>query len=152
MNKTLLRLPSLLTLLILSFAISSPVAAESSQDFGNYVIHYNVFRSDTLEPEVAKAYNLMRRNNRVILNIAILKKVMDTTGTPTSAIVTGHVSNLVGQLKKLEFREIKEGTAIYYLAETKFTDGEFLKFNLKIKIDGEQHAARLKFNKRFFTY
>ena len=150
MQKTLLRITSLLTLFILTIAGSS-VMAESSKDFGSYVIHYNAFRSDTLEPEVAKAYNLKRRNNSAILNIAILKKVMNTTGTPTSATVTGHASNLTGQLKKLEFREIKEGTAIYYLAETQFSDGEFLKFNLKVAIDGEEHAVRLKFDKRFST-
>lgn len=150
MQKTLLRITNVLTFLILTIASSSAMA-ESSKDFGKYVIHYNAFRSDTLEPEIAKAYNLIRRNNRVILNIAILKKVMDTTGTPTSATVTGHASNLTGQLKDLEFREIKEGTAIYYLAETQFSDGEFLKFNLKVDIDGEEHAARLKFDKRFFT-
>lgn len=150
MVKALLRGLNLLTLFILITA-SSTVMAESSKDFGNYVIHYNAFRSDTLEPEIAKAYDLVRRNNRAILNIAILKKVMNTTGTPTMAKVTGHASNLTGQMKKLEFREIKEGTAIYYLAETKFSDGEFLKFNLKIEIEGEDHAARLKFDKRFFT-
>ena len=150
MHKTLLRISSLLTLLFLT-SVTSPLLAENTKDFGPYVIHYNAFRSDTLEPEVAKAYNLMRRNNRVILNIAILKKVMNTTGTPTNAKVTGHASNLTGQLKKLEFREINEGTAIYYLAETKFSDGEFLKFNLRINIEGEEHAARLKFDKRFFT-
>jgi len=150
MQKTLLRITSLLTLFVLTIAGTS-VMAESSKDFGKYVIHYNAFRSDTLEPEVAKAYNLIRRNNRVILNIAVLKKVMDTTGTPTSATITGHASNLTGQLKDLEFREIKEGTAIYYLAETQFSNGEFLRFNLKVDIDGEAHAARLKFDKRFFT-
>ena len=150
MQKTLLRITRLMTLFMLTMTASS-VMAESSKDFGNYVIHYNAFRSDTLEPEVAKAYNLMRRNNRAILNIAVLKKVMNTTGTPTAATITGHASNLTGQLKKLEFREIKEGTAIYYLAETQFSDGEFLKFKLKVSIDGEEHAARLKFDKRFFV-
>ena len=150
MNKTLLRISSLLTLFVLALTGSS-VMAESSKDFGNYVIHYNAFRSDTLEPEVAKAYNLKRRNNSALLNIAVLKKVMDTTGTPTAATVTGHASNLTGQLKQLEFREIKEGAAIYYLAETQFSDGEFLKFNIKVNIDGEEHAARLKFDKRFYT-
>lgn len=150
MPKSLLHVLNVLTLLILTTA-SSPTLAESSKEFGDYVIHYNAFRSDILEPEVAKSYNLMRRNNRAILNIAILKKVLNTTGTPTSARVTGHASNLTGQLKKLDFREIKEGTAIYYLAETKFSDGEFLKFNLKIEIDGEDQPARLKFDKRFYS-
>ncbi len=130
----------------------SHAIAESSKDFGDYVIHFNAFRSDTLTPEVAKTYNLQRRNNRLIVNIAVLKKVMDTTGTPTAAEITGHVSNLTGQLKKLEFREIKEGNAIYYLAESQFSDGEFLKFELKIKPEGVDTPARLKFDKRFFTY
>lgn len=138
----------LLTLL----TIGTQVAAENSKEFGDYVIHYNAFRSDTLTPEVAKTYNLQRRNNRLIVNIAILKKVMDTTGKPTAAEVVGHASNLTGQLKKLEFREIKEGNAIYYLAESQFSDGEFLKFELKIKPEGEETPARLKFDKRFFTY
>ena len=126
--------------------------AESSQEFGDYVIHYNAFRSDTISPEVAKQYGLTRANNRVLINIAVLKKVMNTTGKPTSSKVTGHASNLTGQLKNLEFKEITEGNAIYYLANTTISDGEFLKFDIKITPDGETRAARLRFDKRFFTY
>ena len=129
----------------------SSAYAENAKEFGDYVIHYNAFRSDTLLPEVAKQYNLTRRNNRVILNIAVLKKVLNTTGTPTAAKVTGHVGNLTGQLKNLEFREVKEGTAIYYLAESQFTEGEFLKFDLKVTPEGQTRSARLKFDKKFST-
>lgn len=125
--------------------------AENSKEFGDYVIHYNAFRSDTLSPEIAKTYNLTRRSNRVILNIAVLKKVLNTTGTPVAANVSGHVNNLTGQMKNLEFREIKEGTAIYYLAESQFTEGEFLKFNLKVAPEGQSQATTLKFDKKFST-
>ena len=126
--------------------------AENSKEFGDYVIHYNAFRSDTISPEVAKQHDLPRANNRVIINIAVLKKVLHTTGKPTSSTVTGHASNLTGQLKNLEFKEITEGNAIYYLADTKISDGEFLKFDLKVMAEGETKAFKLKFNKRFFTY
>ena len=126
--------------------------AENSREFGNYVIHYNAFRSDTISPDVAKQYGLVRANNRILINIAVLKKVLNTTGKPTSSKVTGHASNLTGQLKNLEFKEITEGNAIYYLANTKISDGEFLKFDIKIIPDGETRAARLRFDKRFFTY
>jgi len=126
--------------------------AESSKEFGDYVIHYNAFRSDTISAEIAKQYGLARANNRVLINIAVLKKVLNTTGKPTASTITGHASNLTGQLKKLEFKQITEGTAIYYLAETKISDGEFLKFDLKILPEGEERAARLRFDKRFFTY
>jgi len=132
-------------------AFGSSAYAENSMEFGDYVIHYNAFRSDTLTPEIAKNYNLTRRNNRVIVNIAVLKKVLDTTGKPTAAEVTGHVSNLTGQMKNVEFQQIKEDTAIYYLAEVQFTEGEFLKFEIKVTPEGESQSARLKFDKRFST-
>lgn len=140
-------------LFILTLSLASLNSyAENSKEFGDYVVHYNAFRSDTISAEVAKQYNLARANNRVLINIAVLKKVMHTTGKPTSSTITGHASNLTGQLKKLKFKEITEGNAIYYLAETKISDGEFLKFNLKILPEGETKAARLQFDKRFFTY
>ena len=126
--------------------------AENSKEFGNFVVHYNAFRSDTISPEVAKQYDLTRASNRVLINIAVLEKVMNTTGKPTKSVVTGHASNLTGQLKKLEFKEISEGTAIYYLAGTKISDGEFLKFDLKIIPEGETKPIRIHFDKRFFTY
>jgi hypothetical protein len=135
-----------------SLGISLPGHAESAKEFGDYTIHYTAFRSDTLEPEVARAYDLTRRNNRIIVNIAVLKKVMGTTGTPTAAKVEGQASNLTGQLKQLDFREIKEGTAVYYLAEVKISDGEFLKFDLSVTPEGGSEAARIRFDKRFFTY
>ena len=132
--------------------ISASATAENSRVFGDYVVHYNAFRSDTLSPEIAKAYELTRRNNRIIVNITVLKKVMGTTGKPVSATIAGNASNLTGQLKTLEFREIKEDTAIYYIAELKVSDGEFLKFKLNITPEGEEGPARLQFSKRFFTY
>lgn len=151
MHNLINKLFKVLFILALSLA-SLNIYAENSKEFGDYVVHYNAFRSDTISPEVAKQYGLARANNRVLINIAVLKKVMNTTGKPTSSKVTGHASNLTGQLKQLEFKEITEGNAIYYLAETKISDGEFLKFDLKIIPEGETRAARIHFNKRFFTY
>lgn len=138
------------TLVITLFSLNT--YAENSREFGDYVIHYNAFRSDTISPEVAKQHNLPRASNRVLINISVLQKVMNTTGKPTNATITGHASNLTGQLKQLEFKEITEGNAIYYLAETKISDGEFLKFDIKVIPDGEKRPARLRFDKRFFTY
>ncbi len=138
--------------LIMLLGIGANANAENSKVFGDYVVHYNAFRSDSLSAEIAKAYDLTRRNNRIIVNITVLKKVMGTTGKAVPAAVAGHASNLTGQLKNLEFREIKEDTAIYYLAELKVSDGEYLKFKINITPDGEEGPARLQFNKRFFTY
>ena len=137
---------------LFSIGSSAYADAEHSKEFGDYIIHYNAFRSDVLSPDIAKKYNLTRRNNRVIVNIAVIKKVANTTGTATPATVTGHLKNLTGQMKTIEFNEIKEETAIYYLAESKFTDGEFLKFDIKVMPEGGTKTASIKFDKRFSTH
>ncbi len=151
MHNLINKLFKILFVLALAFG-SLNSYAENSKEFGDYVVHYNAFRSDTISPEVAKQHGLARASNRVLINITVLKKVMNTAGNPTNAKVTGHASNLTGQLKQLEFKEISEEKAIYYLAETKISDGEFLKFDLKIMPEGETRATRLNFSKRFFTY
>jgi len=150
-NKRLLTLFSL-ALFSIGMLASPQSYAEQSREFGDYVVHYNAFRSDTISPEIAKQYALPRASNRILINIAVLKKVMHTTGKPTAAAIEGHASNLTGQFKQLTFKEIKEGTAIYYLADAKISDGEFLKFDIKVTPEGERNPVRLHFDKRFFTY
>jgi len=136
---------------ILFFALfSSNVNAENSKQFGNYVIHYNAFRSDTLTPEIAKAYSLTRRNNRMVLNITVQKKDGDVT-RPVKAKVSGFASNLTGQVKDLEFKEIHDGEAIYYLAQSQVSNHETLKFDITATPAGETLVARLKFKQKFYT-
>ncbi len=102
---------------------------------------------------MAKEYGLTRASNRVLINIVVLRKVLKTTGKPITAKVTGHASNLAGQLKALEFKEITSGNAIYYLADIKISGGgEFLRFNLQIIPEGETRAARLRFNQHFSSF
>ncbi len=132
--------------------LSLTAFAESAREYGDYVVHYNAFRSDTISPEIAKQYGLPRANNRILVNIAVLKKVMHTTGKPTAVKIEGHASNLTGQYKPLDFKQIKEGTAIYYLADVKISDGEFLKFEIRMTPEGQTEPMRLRFDKRFFTY
>ncbi len=144
---------SFITLFALALISLSPFSfAENAQQFGKYVVHYNAFRSDTITPEIAKQYNLPRSNNHILINIAILEQVLRTTGKPTEAKIEGFASNLTGQYKPLHFKEIKEGTAIYYLADARISDGELLKFDIKITPKGEKYPMRIRFDKRFFTY
>jgi len=136
---------------MLFFALSSGVAnAENSKQFGDYVIHYNSFRSDTLTPEIAKAYSLTRRNNRMVVNITVQKKDGDAT-RPVKAEVSGFASNLTGQVKDLEFKEVHDGEAIYYLAQSQVSNHETLKFDIKATPMGETLIANIKFQQKFYT-
>ncbi len=137
-------------LLLLTGTVSTPAFAENSKAFGNYVVHYNAFRSDILTPEIAKAYSLTRRNNRMVVNITVQKKDGDAS-KPVKANVEGFASNLSGQTKTLEFKEIHDGEAIYYLAQAQVSNRETLKFDIKASPDGESLTAQVNFTQQFFT-
>jgi uncharacterized protein DUF4426 len=139
---------SLFVLFITLF--SGSLYAENSKQFGDYIIHYNSFRSDTLTPEIAKAYSLTRRNNRMVVNITVLKKKGDST-IPVKANVSGFASNLTGQIKDLQFKEVHDGEAIYYLAQSQVSNRETLKFDIKATPAGETLVAQVKFNQKFYT-
>jgi len=142
---------SLFSISMLFFTLFSGVVnAENSKQFGNYVIHYNSFRSDTLTPEIAKAYSLTRRNNRMVVNITVLKKTGDAT-QPVKAKVSGFASNLTGQVKDLQFKEVHDGEAIYYLAQSQVANHETLKFDIKVTPEGETLVANIKFQQKFYT-
>lgn len=144
------RASTLLAFLTLALA-SLPLRAELSVSFGDYVIHYNAFTSDTLQPAIARAYGITRSKNRGVLTVVVLKKVLETTGKPIHAQIKATAVNLTGQLKNIELREIREGNALYYLGEFPVANGEVLDFTLKVIPEGEKEAFTITFRKRFFT-
>lgn len=146
MNRTKTLLCGLLLTLFSSISF-----AENSLNFGDYVVHFNAFRSDSLTPEIAKAYQLTRRNNRMVVNITVLKRLADGKTQPVKAKVTGFASNLTGQVKNLQFREVYDGDAIYYLAQDQISNRETLKFEIKAVPEGETISAKVKFKQQFFT-
>jgi len=138
-------------LLILLGALPSSAFAENSLDFGDYTVHFNAFRSDTLTPEIAKAYQLTRRNNRMVVNITVRKRGANNQTSPSKAKVTGFANNLSSQIKNLKFREIHDGEAIYYLAQAQVSNRETLKFDIKVTPAGETITAKVKFKQQFYT-
>lgn len=129
---------------------ASIAQAENSYDFGDYVVHYNALNTDMLSPKVAQEYGIQRSKNRGMLNIVVLRKVLGATGKPTPAKVTGTSTNLTGSRSELEFREIREPNAIYYIAEFGVTNEEILVFDIVAETD-ESEPMDVKFRKQFFT-
>jgi len=144
---------SFFSLLALLFTCLAPAAvlAENVVNFGNYAVHYNALRTDTLTPEIAQAYQLTRRNNRAMINITVQKRGAGKATTPHKARVEGFASNLTAQVKNLEFREIQDGEAIYYIAETQISHDETLNFEIKVTPEGNATSTQVKFSQRFVT-
>ena len=130
---------------------SAVVNADQSKDFGDYTIHYSAFTTDVLSQDVARGYNITRSKNRALLNISVLKKVMDSSIKPVKAEVVASATNLSAQLKSIEVRELNDQGAIYYIAEIPVSHRETLKFSLAITPEGEQNTYRFSFDQQFFT-
>ena len=96
MKRTLSVLAAL-SLLVIPLSLQ----AQQSQDFGQYVVHYNALNTNLIPPQVAQAYGIQRSSSRALLNITVLKKVMDNPGSPVKAEITTTATNLTGQRRQL---------------------------------------------------
>ena len=141
-------LPWLFSALI---ALSGTAYAENSQDFGDYVVHFNALNTTHLPPAVTKEYNIKRSKNRGMINIAVLRKMLGTTGKPVTAEINATATNLPGQKRDIDLREIREGTAIYYIGVFPITHEETLRFSVDVKPEGSAESQEVKFKQQFFT-
>jgi hypothetical protein len=133
------------------FAMSGFVYAENSQDFGDYVVHFNALSTNHLPPTVTKEYGIKRSKNRGMMNITVLRKMLGTTGKPVTAQVSAIATNLTGQKRDISLREVREETAIYYIGDFPITHEETLRFTVRVKPEGESEPYEVKFKQQFFT-
>jgi hypothetical protein len=143
----------LITLLLLgtlSFSLTSE--AQQAQDFGDYVVHYNALNTNLIPPQVAQGYGIQRSPNRALINITVLKKVMDTPGTPVAAMVTANGTNLTGQTREIKIRKVEDSEgAIYYLGDFPVHNLETYRFTIEVAVAGEDEPLVVKFKQQFYT-
>ena len=115
---------------------------------GSMNIHYMAIGSTFFTPEIAKAYGITRSRYNGLVNISVLDNTK--TGTPAKTVsISGQAKNNLGQFKNLEFKEVKEGDAIYYLAQITYNHEETIHFNLTINDGNEQQT--LTFSQKFYV-
>ena len=125
--------------------------ADSPQTIGDYTIHYSAFNTDVLQPNVAENYHIVRSKNRGMLTISVFKNDLLPAGKAVHAAVTVSASNLSGQLRNFDVREVVEGSAIYYISEFHVAHEEILDFTLEIVPEGETEPLIAKFRQKFYT-
>ncbi len=126
-------------------------APPTSQDFGDYIVHFNATTSDLLSPENAAKYKITRSRSNALLNVVLLKKSGVPGHTPVSGIVSVETNNLTAQTKKIALQEIIEGDAIYFIGVVPVTHKEFLNFKISATPAGSTNALEVKFQQQFFT-
>lgn len=125
-------------------------ATESFRDFGDYVVHFNAISTSQLTPEIAREYGIVRSDNRAMLNVSVIKKESGTIGSPVPASIFASAVNLTGQLRELDIREIREDTAVYYIAEFPVANEETLIFSIDVAPMNEPSRFSVRYMKQFF--
>ena len=124
---------------------------ETSKDFGDYVLHFNALTTDSLTPDIARDYGIVRSQNRAMLTVSILRKMGGNATEPVSGAVSASAINLTGQLKTIAMREITEQDAIYYIGELPIVDAEVLIFTVDATPSNEPSRFTVRFKKQFFV-
>jgi hypothetical protein len=138
-----------LALLLLTACLSASALAadvikgERQETFGDVTVHYNTFNSTYLQPDIAKAAELVRSKNQGVINVSVIKD-----GKPLIASVTGTVKDLTSQSVPLNFRQITEQGAIYYIAQYPVEQQETRTFEIKVQ-NGDK-VNTINFNQELF--
>ncbi|MEP3563643.1 MAG: DUF4426 domain-containing protein [Marinobacter sp.] len=121
------------------------------KNFGDYQIHWSVFPSTMLTPEVAKANNLQRSKSIGVVNISIMTDNEHGQPQPVGGQVEGQVANDIQQVKFLAFRRIQEGDAVYFIAQYQYRPAELMTFNITARPTGHRQDLKVRFAHSLFN-
>lgn len=143
-NRT--RLNGLATYLLLGLGLLLSAQLQAAeQEMGDWTVHYNALPSTFLTPEVALANRIERSRYNGLLNIV----VVDKDGKPQPVNMSGEGKSLIGTVRKLEFQTIREGDAIYYIAQYPHRNEDNVLFTIAISAPG--HSGELSFRHTFYV-
>jgi hypothetical protein len=128
-------------ILALLFCLSAN-AQIGSEQFGEYTVHYSVFNSTFIKPDIAETYGLVRARNRALINVSVTKTENGATTLGLPAVVRGRAANLLQQQQELDFVEFSEGGATYYIATLRHSHEET--FHITVQVQPEPGARQFE--------
>ena len=138
-----------LLLLITSLCISGQAGAQQSEMFGPFELHYSVVNTTFLDPKIAANYGITRGEKRAILNLAVREHLTGGGSEPRTMQLKGRTWDLI-QNQFLKFKEIREGQAIYYIAQFKFINEEWRFFEMDFRPEGAEQTYTFKFKHQLY--
>ncbi|SFG56363.1 DUF4426 domain-containing protein [Pseudomonas sp. NFACC45] len=119
------------------------IKAERKEVFGDITVHYNTFNSTFLTPDNAKAAGLTRDKNQGVIIISAIKD-----SQPLKAQVSGSITDLTSSSVTLNFKEVPEQNATYYVAQYPVKQKEVRTFKITVKTGDKINT--LNFNQELF--
>jgi hypothetical protein len=86
---------------------------------------------------------------RGLLTLSVLKQNPVGAPTPVPARLKVYATNLSQQLAHVAMREVKEGSAVYYLGEFRVVAPDTLKFTATVEVAGEP-KREMVFEQKFY--
>jgi uncharacterized protein DUF4426 len=136
-----------LSLLLLAL----PATAQQSEMFGPYELHYSLVNTTFLEPRVAATYGITRSKKRAILNLAVREQQPGGGDEARTMQLKGRTWDLIQNGHELQFQEIREGPAVYYIAEFKFLNEEWRHFEVHFRPEGADQTYTFKLKQQLYT-
>ena len=148
----MIRLASVLfaSLLCSGQAFAAVDRGEQKQVFGQYEVHYIGLTSSFLDAETAAAYDIERSRKLGYLSISVLKTAPDTLPVGVQAALTGTIQNLIGQTRTLDFKEVVESGAVYYISTFPFYEDEVYRIRLNVTPEGQTRTFDVNFSQKFY--
>ena len=119
------------------------IKGERQETFGDVTVHYNTFNSTYLTPDIAKAAELIRSKNQGVINVSVIKG-----DKPVIAQVSGTIKDLTSKSVTLNFRQITEQGAVYYIAQYPVDQQETRTFEIKVQVGDKINT--INFNQELF--
>jgi hypothetical protein len=140
----------IITIVTSLFFCATTMAQESFERIEPpFEVYYSVFNSTFVTPDVAKAYQLTRGKNIAMINVSVRKNTDSGKNIEKNAVVSGTKSDFIHTIP-LEFIEIQEKGAIYYLASFRFNHRETLNFTIDVQPDRNKPPINIKFSKAIY--
>ncbi|HKI75092.1 MAG TPA: DUF4426 domain-containing protein [Pseudomonadales bacterium] len=130
---------------LLALICVAPLADADAVACDGDKVEYTTFLSSVIPPRVAEAHDIVRSDRRLMANITVLHQ-----GKATTARVTGSATNLLNQVTVLDFREVTESDAIYYLASLVVAPRDTVRFDVTVLPAGSTQACKLQFARDYY--
>jgi hypothetical protein len=119
----------------------APIAENSIFQFSEHTIYLSTNKTSDLSKNIAKKYNIERKNNLIMLNASILKNSINKS---VSANINIEVKNLLGQIKKTTKLVITENEFI-----SAVSNQETLLYSIQVSPE-DQYIEKIQYQKKFY--
>jgi len=142
-----------LLFVLLSLLVATGASAQGKTEFDDFIVYHSAIPSTFISTEMAEEYDLVRSRSMGLLNVSVHARNPEGKAQPDAvgARIEGRMTNSVQQTESLSFRRVREGDAIYYLAQFQYREGKNLDFEIDATPHGNGEPLSVRFSRELYN-